>query len=203
MFLSDLNQEETDALHNYKAAHDSAGHGSFCFDVNELLQSGLWLDELPDAFRRQVTALDRVFARCPTIKQPLTAYRGVGSLSLIEPLRQKRKFRSLSFWSASSSRPVAVSFVKPLVSASAGAILTLRIPCGTPVYDMESLTGVGRSEHEYLLPRGLLWQIEEMAKGDIDQILPTARKNLTSLHLITLQALSPTTRPLSYFCRPD
>jgi hypothetical protein len=197
MHLSDLDHEEAAALRAYKSAHDANGHGSFCFDVNELLQSGLWTDELGDEFRRHVAALDRVLQRSPPIQNDLTAYRGIGSVSVLGLLKLERKFRSLSFWSASSSRSVAASFVKPQLSSSVGAILTLRLPVGTQLYDMETLTGAGGSEREILLPRGLLWRIEEIEKGNVSEALPPARKHLVSLAHITLQLLDPRGRPLT------
>lgn len=197
MQLTDLDEEEKRALQAYKSACDAEGGGSLCFDVNEALQSGLWMDELPQDFKQHVDALDRVFSRCPVIKEGLTAYRGIGCLAVLGPLRNGRKLRSLSFLSASSRRSVAASFVKPQFSGSAGAILTLCLPIGTPAYDMETLDGAGGSEREILLPRGLLWEIEAAEKGDISDAPPQSRKDLVSLGLITLRAHSPTGRPLS------
>jgi hypothetical protein len=195
MHLDDLDSEEQAALHTYKAASSDGNNGSLCFDVNEALESALWLDELPDTFKQQVTALDRVFSRRPLIPQELRLYRGLGSISMLGSLKIGRKFRSLSFWSATSSPTVAGNFVKPQFSSSRGGILTLSLPVGTPVYDMETLIGAGHSEREYLLPRGLLWKILQIQQGDISDIPPPARKNLSSLALITLQALSPCWRP--------
>jgi hypothetical protein len=62
---------------------------------------------------------------------------------------------------------------------------------------MESLEGAGGTERELLLPRGLLWKIVDIKKGEVSGIPAPSNKNFTSLGLITLQAVSPTARPLT------
>jgi ADP-ribosyltransferase exoenzyme len=196
MQLTDLTKQEMAALHAYKAA--TGDHtNSFPFDINEMLESGLWTDELPEKSREYVVALDKVFARCPSVTDRLTAYRGISSTSRLGFPVIGRKFRSLAFWSASTSRSVATSFVRPQFPNSTGGILVLEISVGTVVYDMETLTGAGRAERELLLPRGLLWEITDSKKGEISEIPLPARNNLRSLGILTLKLVSPTSRPLS------
>jgi hypothetical protein len=197
MHITDLTDDESAALLAYKAASDAASGGSFCFEVNDLLQSGLWTDELPKQFRNHVVALDRVFSRCPVLEGELTAYRGTGFVGALGTLRPGRHLRSLSFLSATISCSVARGFVKSPFKGSAGAILTLHLPRGLPVCDMESLEGAGGTERELLLPRGLLWKIVDIKKGEVSGIPAPSNKNFTSLGLITLQAVSPTARPLT------
>jgi hypothetical protein len=195
MHLDDLDSEEQAALHAYKAASGDGKNGSLCFDVNEALESALWLDELPDTFKQQVTALDRVFSRCPLIQQELRLYRGLGSISILGSLKIGRTFSFFEFLVCYKQSNCCGQLRKAAVQLVPRRNPHVKPSGWNPVYDMETLIGAGHSEREYLLPRGLLWKILLIQQGDISDILPPERNNLSSLALITLQALSPCWRP--------
>lgn len=195
--LTDLTKTETAALHAYKSASDGGPGNNFCFDMNDKLQSGVWPDELPTQIKKNVCALDAVFMRCPTLSQTCTMYRGTGYVSALGQLKKGRQFRALSFWSTSGEEQVAKLFIKSADLYPMGALLVLRLPKGLPVYNMETLSGAGGGEREFLLPRGILWQIENIEPMEEDKNSYLMSKNFQSLARVTLQAISPDTRPLA------
>lgn len=53
--------------------------------------------------------------------------------------------------------------------------MELSIPSDFPMYNLETLAGAGGTEHEILLPRGMLWELLECRKMDNDELPPEYR----------------------------
>ncbi|CAO4170432.1 hypothetical protein CLBKND_01592 [Methylorubrum aminovorans] len=197
MHLDDLDTSEKEALHAYKAARTTEDGHSLCFDVNASLESGLWTDELPAAMQGFVRSLDGVLARTPPLVQTMTVYRCTPFVAPLGRPEQGRLFRSLSYWSTSTSKESCLKFLGTQFEQSRGAIIELRLIPGLRVYDMETLVGSGGSEREILLPRGILWKIKGWKPGELDQVPGHLRSRYASVSNITLEAVAPLPRPLA------
>ena len=156
--LPDLTADERHVLSAYKSAADDPDGLSHCFSLNRRLEYGLFPDEI-GMLGASVTALDGVFDRCPRLAQPCTVWRAIGA-RLHYPLHLPGdRFRNMAFWSTSTHRETAIGFLKAAHDGAAGALLELRLPAGLPVYGMETIEGAGGHEMEWLLPRGVLWEV--------------------------------------------
>ena len=193
--VTDLTPEEVRALHNYKAAAEAPCGRSHCFDLNSDLDRGLWPDELTRDLKETVTHLDAVLARSPPLPCATTVFRGDGHRLRFRDIGiVGTTFRNLGFWSTATNRRSAHSFLRPASQNGFGVVFELHLPVGLQVYDMESLEGAGGAETELLLPRGVLWTVEEV-KGlasDVDRLTASRFPNI--FDLVLAGALPP--RPL-------
>lgn len=189
---SDLIPEERSAMSRYKAAEGEPGGLSPCFDLNRLLEQGLFPDEmweLGDSLR----ALDSVLGRTPKLADGITAYRAVGTRLHYPFSEPGKQFRNLAFWSTSTERHAAMTFLKAPASGSHGALLTLTLPVGLPVPNMSRGSD---HEREILLPRGILWTVGDCKLADKDKLglLPAVKVKFQNVAEVTLLA-SPSFRP--------
>ena len=167
LHLADLTLVEEEALSSYKSASENDDGQSRCFELNRMLEHGLFPEDL-GSLAELAGTLDGIFGRCPTLVEPITVYRAIG-LRLHYPLhRQNAQFRNLSYWSTSAIRKVAISFLKAEMEDASGALLKLQLPAGLPAYDMETLLGAGGHEAEILLPRGIMWTVGKATFLDMD-----------------------------------
>lgn len=196
MHLTDLKPNEEEALQSYKAARTTECGLSLCFDVNTRFESGLWTDELPYVLQGFVQSLDGALARTPPLDQPMTVYRCTPFVATLGRPEVGRRFRSLSYWSASTSRASSLKFLGTSFNESRGAIIEIHLIPGMRVYDMETLVGSGGSEREILLPRGILWEIKARKQAGNDEIPGHLRQRYASVMNITLEAVVPAPRPL-------
>lgn len=152
---SDLTQDEASAISRYKSADSEPGNPSHCYDLNRQLEHGLFPDEMGE-LGCSVSALDAVFSRTPKLKKEMIVYRGMGTRRNYPFSETGKRFRNLAFWSTSTHRHVAESFLKAPAPGSHGALLILTLPISLPVL------GIGNSsdhEREILLPRGICWTV--------------------------------------------
>ncbi|WP_127846972.1 hypothetical protein [Caulobacter sp. FWC26] len=126
-------------------------------------------------------ALDAVFDRCPKLSAELTVWRGVGHRPFLEEVKPGYQFRSLEFWSTSPVRARAGTFIR-----ETGALMQLDLPAGFPVYNMETLEGAGGGEKEFLLPRGVMWELVSaplIPPGELPGLLRAKAPKIPLLHL--------------------
>lgn len=170
--LTDLSDKELNALRSYKVAEESENGESKCFELNRELRNGIFLEELSPSLRETAEGLDTVFCRSPLLTDPLTVYRGTGFRKSLPLHEVDKRFRSLEFWSTASSVHPLEQFLK--LGAHA-AILELRLPRNFPAYNLETLEGAGGSEHELLLPRGILWRMKEVGPETVSPFLKSCK----------------------------
>lgn len=156
--LPDLSHHELTALRSYKSAEDCPSGESKCFELNRELRNGIFVKELSPALREIADGLDTALSRCPLLEDSITAYRGTGFSKSLPLHETGKRFRSLEFWSTASSEAPLEQFLK---LGTHSAILELRLPKGFPAYNLETLEGTGGFEQELLLPRGVLWRVQQ------------------------------------------
>lgn len=155
-----LSCDEKKALRDYK----NAGHGpnnSPCFALNKKLNNSIKVCELPTDLRKVCENLDSSFQNHERLDKEKTVYRGVGFRCNI-PYSAGESFRNLSFWSCSYKKNVAERFIKvenPLPKF--GALIELNLPAGFPIIDIDTVFDTQDGEAEVLLPRNILWKVEE------------------------------------------
>lgn len=170
--LTDLSSQELSALRSYKTAEEDEAGMSKCFELNRELRNGIFVDELSTSLKKVAEGLDSVFRRCPVLTDRLVVYRGTGFRKTL-PLHEKGKhFRSLEFWSTALSEGPLEQFLKLGPDA---AILELHLPSGVPAYNLETLIGIGGSEQELLLPRGIVWRVVDVHRETVSEFLKSQK----------------------------
>lgn len=175
--LLDLEPGEEEALRAYKAAADDANGQSRCFELNQQLRSGLYLEEIAPTLAATARHMDAVFDRCPVLPEALTVYRGTGTRAFLQKLAPGYRFRAAEFWSTSHVEASVEKFI-----GLGGAVLELELPVGMPVYNMETIEGAGGSENEFLLPRGVLWEFLSASSMVGNEVPPLLRDKIRGPH---------------------
>ena len=181
--LTDLSAAEESALRSYKASDMTTYGRSKCFELNVELRNGLRPVELDKELCQIAESLDSVFERCPRLKTKTVVYRGIGDRKCMPVNQPGRRFRSLQYWSTSTSRNVTEGFIFSDEQMGYGAVLEIRLPVGFPAYNMETLHGLGGDEKELLLPRAVLWKVESSRLRTPSPILKTKFKNIAHVIL--------------------
>lgn len=190
MELHDLTPVELCALQAYKANRPTGSSHNVADDLNAHLRRGLFVHEILDADIKAVaTGLDSVFARCPTLTEDRTLYRGIGFRQHIPLHVPGCRFRSLEYWSTTTVEASIESFLKPVGTVGHGAVLTLQVPAGTRAYDMETLPSAGGGESELLLPRGMVWEVGSFKLTKGDDIVPFLRRYFETIANVSLTAV--------------
>ena len=161
LFLDDLTVVEEKALRGYKSANETTDGRSRCFDLNGDLRNGLKIGDLSQELREIAESIDTVFKRCPLLKEGVSVFRGVGERRCHPVHTVGSRFRSLQYWSTTLEQSTAENFLTPTCRGKGyGAVFEMKLPAGFRAYNMETLKGFGGDEHELLLPRDILWQVE-------------------------------------------
>jgi len=183
LFLEDLTEAEETALRSYKAAKKGSEGQSLCFDLNKDLRNGLRPNELSCEMRDMLNALDSVFQRCPKLDSGATVFRGIGNRNPLPLHEVGCRFRSFQYWSTSTNETVADNFLIPSTTQGYGAVLKIKLPVEFPAYNMETLDGSDQYEAELLLPRSILWRVENFEIRNVSSYLAEKFINVATVTL--------------------
>jgi hypothetical protein len=158
-----LTSTEQEAVRRYKASDEDTGDHS-AYKLNADLRAQHLLS---DQQKHQVDQLDTAI-RFPS-KEPMTLFRAMGGASVFTSMKLCHSWGNRGYMSACADwRRIASHLAAAEDPAHGGAIVTIRIPHGIPMLFVDSNPAFGRSEYEYLLPRGLVVKLISKSDGSLD-----------------------------------
>lgn len=156
-----LSQNSKDALTAFRLSDDRQGDCAFAYNLNIAMRTS----SIPAKWQTFVNDINAAFATS-RLSHPATVYRAVEDVSHLGTLQVGNTWTSGSFVSTSMSWVNLHTHLKSALSGATGAVLTIRLPAGTPAVYLGT-NASSSSETEILLQPGDRFKMCGVSDGDI------------------------------------